>query len=85
VKVSVDGISLDILEANHKTLLNIVAPLFTQRLKNEVENTLKGRMTTIAGEWSGIINKRFLTVLPGVLPKSPVDNIATKLVSTVIE
>jgi DNA-binding transcriptional regulator YiaG len=85
VKVSVDGITLDILEANHKTLLNIVSPLFTEKLKNQLETSLKLRMKQIAGDWSATINKRFLTVLPTVLPKSPMDGLTTKLVTTVIE
>jgi len=85
VKVSVDGITLDILEANHKTLLNIISPLFTERLKHQLEASLKLRMKQIAGDWSATINKRLLTVLPGFLPKSPMDGLTTKLVDTVIE
>jgi len=85
VKVSVDGITLDITEANHKTLLNLVSPLFTQRLKNELESSIKMRMKQIAGDWSATINKRFLSTLPSLLPKSPVDSLTTKLVNTVIE
>jgi len=84
VKVSVDNISLDITEANHKTMLNLVSPLFTARLKNELESSLKLRIQEISHDWSAIVNKRILTVIPGILPKSPVDA-ATKLVSTLVE
>jgi len=85
VKVSVDSINLDITEANHKTMLNIVAPLFSARLKNELESSLKMRIRQIAGDWSAIVNKRILNVIPGVLPKGPMDGFATKLIDTVIE
>jgi len=86
ISVSVDHITLDVTEANHKTLLNIVAPLFTKKIKDELESSLKVRIKQIASDWSAIVNKRILTVMPGVLPKGPIDGIAmTKLVETVIE
>jgi len=86
ISVSVDHITLDVTEANHKTLLNIVAPLFTKKIKNELESSLKVRIKQIASDWSAIVNKRILTVMPGVLPKGPIDGIAmTKLVDTIIE
>jgi len=86
ISVSVDHITLDITEANHKTLLNIVAPLFTKKIKDELESSLKVRIKQIASDWSAIVNKRILTVMPGVLPKGPIDGIAmTKLVDTIIE
>jgi len=86
ISVSVDHITLDITEANHKTLLNIVAPLFTKKIKDELESSLKVRIKQIASEGSASVNKRILTVMPGVLPKGPIDGIAmTKLVDTIIE
>lgn len=85
VKVWVDKINLDITEAKHKTILNLVSPLFTAKLKNELESSLKMRIQQIAGDWSTLANKRILSVVPGILPKGPMEGFATKLVDTVIE
>jgi len=64
VKVNVHKIDIDILDANHKTMLNMATTLFKGRIETQIEESLAKKLDSLGYDWAVLINDRVLAKVP---------------------
>jgi hypothetical protein len=80
VTVKLDNVDVDVIEANHKTMLNMVTSLFSKKIESDVENTIKIKIEEAGQDLAELLNKQ---VISNISPTGLAGLIRTNLASGV--
>eukprot|EP01120_Amphizonella_sp_Union-15-10_P005232 TRINITY_DN15973_c0_g1_i1.p1 TRINITY_DN15973_c0_g1~~TRINITY_DN15973_c0_g1_i1.p1 ORF type:complete len:219 (-),score=35.93 TRINITY_DN15973_c0_g1_i1:56-712(-) len=64
VYIKVDDLKIDIKDANHKILLNMLTSMFSGRIERQMEKALEQRLKELGNEIATAINEQILNKIP---------------------